>query len=74
MSAIDAAKRGLPGSLQPILISKKDTAVVLSVSVRTVQNLIARKQLPTRRIGRRCMVPYRAVVEFARRDHPSAGE
>ncbi len=42
---------------------------MLSVSVRTVENLIAAKELPVRRIGRRVLVPHRDLIEFIRHDH-----
>jgi excisionase family DNA binding protein len=54
---------------EPILVSKKEAARVLSVSIRTVDNLIASKELAVRRLGRRCLIPRRALEEFARRDH-----
>lgn len=55
--------------LAPILVSKKEAASALSLCVRTIDNLIARKELPCRRIGRRTLIPYSALVAFARRDH-----
>jgi excisionase family DNA binding protein len=61
-------------SLQKILVSKRDAAAVLSVSVRTVENLISSKELPARKIGRCTRIPYRALIEFARHDHPTNGE
>ena len=53
----------------PILMSKRDAAKALSVSLRTVDNLIASKELAVRRVGRRCLIPRRALEDFARRDH-----
>jgi len=53
----------------PLLVSKRDAAALLSLCVRTVDNLIATKKLPARRIGRRVLIPYAALVQFARRDH-----
>jgi excisionase family DNA binding protein len=52
--------------IEPLLFSKKDTARVLSISVRTVSTLLATKQLPCRRIGRRTLIPASAVRAFAR--------
>ena len=52
-----------------ILVSKKEAARVLSVSPRTVDNLIAAKELAVRRVGRRCLIPRTALEAFARRDH-----
>jgi excisionase family DNA binding protein len=60
--------------LEPILVGKKESASALGVSVRTIENLMNRKQLPARKVGRRTLIPYRALQEFARRDHPTAGE
>jgi excisionase family DNA binding protein len=56
---------------EPILVSKKEAARALSVSIRTVDNLIASKELAVRRVGRRCLIPRRSLEEFARRDHPT---
>lgn len=52
-----------------ILISKRDAARRLSVSARTLDNLIAGRELPVRRIGRRVLISRRALEEFAKRDH-----
>jgi hypothetical protein len=43
-----------------LLFSQKDAARILGVSLRTLQNLIASKQLPVRR---------KDLESFARRDH-----
>ena len=53
-----------------ILISKRDSAKMLSISLRSLDYLIASKQLTARRIGKRVLIPRRALEEFARRDHP----
>jgi len=50
----------------PLLVTKRDAAAMLSVCVRTVENLISMKLLPHRKIGRRTLIPYSAVVAFAR--------
>ena len=54
---------------EAILISKRDAAKALSISLRTLDNLIASKELTVRRVGRRCLIPRRALEDFARRDH-----
>jgi excisionase family DNA binding protein len=51
-----------------ILYSKKEAAALLSVSPRSVDNLIARKELETRRIGRRRLIPRASLEKLARRD------
>jgi excisionase family DNA binding protein len=60
--------------LDPINVSKKDAAALLGVCPRTIDNLIAAKELPCRRIGRRVPVPYTALVAFVRRDHLNSTE
>lgn len=55
----------------PLLLSKKDAALQLSVSLRTVDNLIAAKRLPARKIGRRTLIPRSALEQLARRDVPN---
>lgn len=41
---------------------------MLSVSPRTIQNYIAAKMLPCRKIGRRTVIPVRALEFFLRAD------
>jgi excisionase family DNA binding protein len=52
-----------------ILINRKEAARLLSVSLRSLDNLILCKELPTRRVGRRVLIPRRALELFAGRDH-----
>jgi len=42
---------------------------MLSVSPRTIQNYIAAKLLPARKIGRRTVIPVRSLEAFLRTDH-----
>ncbi len=60
--------------LNPVLISQKEAAGMLGVSVRTVQNLITAKELPSRKIGRRRLIPYSALQALARRDSDTTPE
>ena len=53
----------------PLLMSKRESAAMLGLSVRTLENLIRQKELPARRIGRRCLIERQALERFARRDH-----
>jgi excisionase family DNA binding protein len=57
--------------LPKILVSKRDAAFALSLSVRTVENLIARKELTARRVGRRTLVVASSLESFVRKDHAS---
>ncbi len=59
---------------EQILMSKRQAAHLLSLSLRTVDNLIARRELPVRRVGRRVLIPRQAIEQFARRDHPTRPE
>lgn len=54
-----------------LLVTKREAAFALSVSVRTVENFIRRKALVARKIGRRTLIPLRSLEAFARRDHDS---
>lgn len=52
-----------------ILMSKREAARMLSLSVRTIDNLILQRELKATRVGRRVLIPRKALEEFARRDH-----
>src|SRR5277367_5205501 len=53
--------------------SREEAAEMLSVSPRTLDRLIAEKQLPIRRIGRRVLITHNALEQFTRRDHATGG-
>ena len=57
--------------VQKLLLSKRDAALALSLSLRTVENLIRRKELTARRVGRRTLVLASSLATFALRDHDS---
>ena len=52
-----------------ILVGKKTAARLLSISVRSIDNLLARKELTACRIGRRVLIPRRELERFAHSDH-----
>ena len=52
-----------------LLLTKREAAGTLSVSVRTIDNLISAGALQPRRIGKRVLFARRTLEEFARRDH-----
>jgi excisionase family DNA binding protein len=54
--------------MERLLLSKREAAEALGCSVRTIENMIARKQLASRRLGKRRMIPYAALTQIARRD------
>ena len=55
---------------EPLLLTRRDAAHLLSVSLRTIDNLIAAKRLTVRRIGRRSLIPRHSVELLAKRDVP----
>ncbi len=59
---------------QQLLVSKREAAAMLGLSVRTLENLIALRELPARRIGRRCLIERQVLERFARRDHRTQQE
>ena len=52
-----------------LLYSRKEAARQLSISIRTLDDLIAKKELIPRRIRRRVSIPHGVLVRFARTDH-----
>lgn len=54
------------------LYSKKEAAASLGVSARTVDYLIARGELETKRIGKKVLIPREVLRRFACADHPEA--
>jgi excisionase family DNA binding protein len=54
-----------------LAVSVREAAAMLSVSPRTIQNYIRAKVLPGRKIGRRTVIPMRALELFLRSDHAS---
>jgi excisionase family DNA binding protein len=63
----------IPAEPVRLLFSQKEAAHILGVSVRTVQNLIAARMLPVRRVGRRVLIHRKDLELFARGDHPTIG-
>ena len=54
---------------QKLLYSRKDAAYALSISVRSLDYLIANKKLVTRKLGKKICVPHSELTRFARADH-----
>ncbi len=55
-----------------LLYDRKEAARQLSISTRALDYLIAKKELGTRRLGRKVMVSHGELVRFARADHTDA--
>ncbi|MGH9342514.1 MAG: hypothetical protein ACRD19_01945, partial [Terriglobia bacterium] len=69
------AKRKPPATVNvsadsKLLVSRKSAAVIVSLSLRKIDGLLASKQLPFRKIGTRTLIPLAALQRFARTDHP----
>ena len=54
-----------------LLHTKKQTAFLLSLSPRTIDNLVISKQLRAIKIGSRVMFSTDELQRFIRRDHPT---
>jgi excisionase family DNA binding protein len=54
-----------------IALSKREAARMLGISIRTIDRLIALKELPVRRLGRRVLIPRASLESFIRNDHPT---
>ena len=50
---------------QKLLYSKRETAQTLSLSLRTVDVLIARNELQIKRVGKRVLVVGQSLARFA---------
>lgn len=55
-----------------LLYDRKEAARQLSISVRSLDYLIAGKQLDTRRIGKKVLVPHASLVRYASANHYQA--
>jgi excisionase family DNA binding protein len=51
-----------------ILYTRREAALLLSVSVRTIDRLIGTKALAARRIGRSVLIPHVELMKLSRRD------
>lgn len=60
--------------IQPILAMRLQSAVALGISLRMLDYLIAQRLLETRRLGRRNLVVYKSLLQFARHAHPFVGQ
>jgi hypothetical protein len=56
---------------EKLAVDIRSAAEMLSVSPRTIQNYLRLKMLTGRKIGRRTVIPIRALENFLRTDQPS---
>jgi excisionase family DNA binding protein len=59
----------LQSSATRLLYDRKEAARQLSISVRSLDYLISNKELQTRRLGKKVMVPHAELVRFASSNH-----
>jgi excisionase family DNA binding protein len=52
-----------------LLFNKKEAATMLGLSVRSVDYLLAGRELEHRKIGRKVLIPKATLVRFASGDH-----
>jgi excisionase family DNA binding protein len=64
------AKEKMPPHAK-LLVGRGEAAEILSISVRSVDYLLANRQLTFRRIGSRILIPVTDLQKFARMDHPA---
>lgn len=57
-------------TLEKLLYTRQDAAYVLSISIRSLDYLVANKQLVVRRIGSRVLIPMGELRRLSREDHP----
>jgi excisionase family DNA binding protein len=60
-------------ALSKLQYSRKEAAADLRISLRTLDRLIANKQITVRRIGRRVFITREALEQFIKRDHNTGG-
>lgn len=66
-----SCKKEGPNLVAKLLGTREEAAEALSVSQRQIDNFIANGELVSRKCGRRRLVLWKSVEEFARRDHGS---
>jgi hypothetical protein len=60
------------GMVEKFLFARKEAAFSLGVSIRSIDYLIAKGLLVTRRIGKKIMITRESLRLFARGNHPEA--
>jgi excisionase family DNA binding protein len=66
----NADKKPAMRAEEKLLLSRRDAAQLLSISQRALFYLVATRRLPTRRIGKRVLIPVADLWKYARADHP----
>jgi hypothetical protein len=71
----NATQRKPPGRAtipteERLFVGRSEAAQMLSISCRSLDYLVANKQLLVRRIGTRVLIPVSELRRFSRSDHP----
>ena len=65
-----SSKRGQMKEIHGVLaVGVSEAARQLGISTRTMTNLVRNKEIVSRKIGRRRVIPVTALQQFLRRDH-----
>jgi hypothetical protein len=73
-AVIDISAAAEPQPIQKILYDRKSAAFALSISVRSLDYLIANKRLNTLRMGSKVMIGHGELVKFSRANHATLSE
>jgi excisionase family DNA binding protein len=63
-------RRAVIAPKDKLLVRREEAAEILSISVRSLDYLLANRQLLFRRIGGRTLIPITELQRYARMDHP----
>jgi len=58
-------------TIQKLLYDRRSAAFALSISVRSLDYLIANKHLNASRLGKKIMLSHTELVKFSRANHPA---
>jgi excisionase family DNA binding protein len=58
----------------PLMFTKRQSSLLLSLSLNTISNLIKTKQLVARKVGSKVLIPRSSIEAFTRRDHRTGEE
>ena len=56
-----------------LAVGLREAAAMLSLSLRSIQNYIAARQIPARKVGKRTLILVRDLEKFLGKDQPSPG-
>jgi excisionase family DNA binding protein len=57
-----------------VLLSRKKSATLTGLSLRTIAKLLASRELGSIRVGRRRLILLAELKKFTRRDHPTISD